>query len=154
MVKTQIDQLDREIIAWLSKDARVSNRKIASALGVTEGTIRARIKKLEDERVIRMTAVTDASLMGHPTVAYIGIDVVQSRVREIAKEISQIEGIRFTSVMLGRYNILAIALIESADKLVDLVNNHIVAVPGVQRTQTSIAIKTIKYDFRWAHIAD
>lgn len=41
-----IDDLDRQLIAILSSDARVSNRKIAADLGVTEGTVRGRIKRL------------------------------------------------------------------------------------------------------------
>ena len=37
-----LDDLDRKLIDVLSKDARISNRKIAADLGVTEGTVRGR----------------------------------------------------------------------------------------------------------------
>ena len=39
------DELDLQLIELLSRDARVSNRKIAAELGVTEGTVRGRIKR-------------------------------------------------------------------------------------------------------------
>ena len=42
-----LDPLDRRIVEKLSRDARISNRAIAAELGVTEGTIRARIKRLQ-----------------------------------------------------------------------------------------------------------
>ena len=42
-----IDELDHQLIEILSKDARISNRKIAADLGVTEGTVRGRIKRLQ-----------------------------------------------------------------------------------------------------------
>ena len=42
-----LDELDRRIVEILTVDARVSNRRIAAQLGVTEGTIRGRIKRLE-----------------------------------------------------------------------------------------------------------
>ena len=46
----QLDELDRRIIDLLTRDARVSNRQVATQLGVTEGTIRGRIRRLEKER--------------------------------------------------------------------------------------------------------
>ncbi len=44
----RLDELDRRIVEVLTVDARVSNRRIAAQLGVTEGTIRGRINRLED----------------------------------------------------------------------------------------------------------
>jgi Lrp/AsnC family transcriptional regulator for asnA, asnC and gidA len=43
----KLDEVDRQIVARLSRDARISNRQIASELGVTEGTVRARVKRME-----------------------------------------------------------------------------------------------------------
>lgn len=154
MKKRPLDDLDKEILKLLSHDARVSNRKIASNLGVTEGTIRGRIKRLQEDNVIRITAVTDASLMGKPTVAYVGIKVAHDRVAEVAKQIAELHYIRFVATMLGRYNILAITLIDSPDQLVDIVNDDIISIPGVQNTETSLSIKAVKYDYRWGRILD
>ena len=39
------DSLDRQIVAMLANDARLSFRKIAADLGVTEGTVRGRVKR-------------------------------------------------------------------------------------------------------------
>ena len=49
MSAVQLDDLDRQLIEILGRDARVSNRKIAGDLGVTEGTVRGRIKRLQQE---------------------------------------------------------------------------------------------------------
>ena len=58
---TTLDELDHRIIELLTLDARVSNRQIAAQLGVTEGTIRGRVKRLEEENCIRLTAVTNGA---------------------------------------------------------------------------------------------
>ena len=63
MTNYKIDDLDQKIIQLLSTDARLSNRKIATQLGFTEGTIRSRVKRLEDENFIRFTAVTNMSMV-------------------------------------------------------------------------------------------
>lgn len=62
MSAPQLDQLDRQLIDILAKDARVSNRKIAADLGVTEGTVRGRIKRLQQEGLIAFTAITGFDL--------------------------------------------------------------------------------------------
>ncbi|MBN9003250.1 MAG: efflux RND transporter permease subunit, partial [Rhizobiales bacterium] len=49
------------IIERLGHDARVSNREIGREFGLTEGTIRARVKRLLDNKVIRVAAVTNAN---------------------------------------------------------------------------------------------
>ncbi|MDE2436305.1 MAG: AsnC family transcriptional regulator, partial [Sphingomonadales bacterium] len=56
MISPVLDHLDRQLIETLSSDARVSNRKIASELGVTEGTVRGRIKRLQQDGLIAFTA--------------------------------------------------------------------------------------------------
>ena len=58
MADVQIDDLDLQLIDLLSRDARVSNRKVASELGVTEGTVRGRIKRLQQDGLIAFTAIT------------------------------------------------------------------------------------------------
>ena len=83
-----LDELDRKIIAVLAEDGRISNRKLAVQLGVTEGTIRGRIKRLEDENCIRLTAVTDISGGGWPRVALIGIHAAHSELEALCQKLA------------------------------------------------------------------
>ena len=54
--RRRLDPVDESIVTRLARDARISNRQIADDLGVTEGTVRARIKRMEEEKQIRITA--------------------------------------------------------------------------------------------------
>ena len=49
-----MDDLDINIIDILQKDGRASNAKIARGVGVSEGTIRRRLKKLIGDRTIQI----------------------------------------------------------------------------------------------------
>lgn len=71
MTMPQLDELDRKLIEVLSHDARVSNRKIAADLGVTEGTVRGRIKRLQQEKLIAFTAITSFDLADTTRLAFI-----------------------------------------------------------------------------------
>ncbi len=59
-----MDELDREIIAILQSNGRASNARIARRIGVSEGTVRRRLKKLIADGVIDIVAVVDAERLG------------------------------------------------------------------------------------------
>ena len=48
-----LDDSDRRIIEVLERDARTSLRGIAEEVGVSLGTVSNRVKKLEENRVIK-----------------------------------------------------------------------------------------------------
>jgi Lrp/AsnC family transcriptional regulator, regulator for asnA, asnC and gidA len=147
-----LDALDRRIVDLLTVDARVSNRQIAAQLGVTEGTIRGRINRLEEGGAIRLTAVTNVAFAGSPRVVLIGIRAQHGELRAVSEKIAAMAEIRCVIIMLGRYDILAIGLFDALEDIVAVANNRILALPGVRHVETSIAVKTLKYDFRAAKI--
>jgi Lrp/AsnC family transcriptional regulator for asnA, asnC and gidA len=147
-----LDELDHRIIELLTRDARVSNRQIAAQLGVTEGTIRGRVKRLEKANCIRMTAVTSVAFTGAPKVVLIGIQASNSALKTVSQQIAAMPEIRCVIVMLGRYDILAIGLFKALEDVVEVANNRILSLPGVRHVETSIAVKTLKYDYRVAKI--
>jgi DNA-binding Lrp family transcriptional regulator len=152
MLRYQLDAFDRQILDVLSSDARLSNRKIAQTLGVTEGTIRGRIKRLQEENYLRFTAVTDLSYIGNPRIVFIGVTAEQARVRDIARVIAELPGIRAVIITLGRFNILVVAMFIELEDILTVANNAILALPGVRHVETSISIKHLKYDPRIAKI--
>jgi DNA-binding Lrp family transcriptional regulator len=149
---TQLDDLDRKIIDLLSRDARVSNRQIAARLDVTEGTIRGRIKRLEEENCIRLTAVTNPLYTGSPKVVLIGIQLERGELKSVCQTLTAMPEVGCVIVTLGRFDVLAIGLFRTLEEVVDLANNRILALPGVRHVETSIAAKTLKYDYRVAKI--
>ena len=148
----KIDELDQKIIALISEDARLSNRKIATELGFTEGTIRSRVKRLEDENYIRFTAVTSMGHMNTPQLGQIGIHAEQNMIREVAQRVSKIPEINAVIILLGRFDILAIGLFEGLDDVHQVASNQILDIKGVRLVETSLVIDTIKYDNRIAKI--
>ena len=54
-----VDALDDAIIKILRIDGRRSNRRIGQELGVSEGTIRSRIKRLQEANLMRIVAWID-----------------------------------------------------------------------------------------------
>ena len=148
----QLDSFDHQILEVLAGDARLSNRKIAQALGVTEGTIRGRLKRLQEENYLRFTAITALSYLGNPLLVFIGVTAEQGRVREVAQAIAAMGGIRSVIITLGRFNIHVVGMYGTLDEVLNVANNAILALPGVRHVETSISVKQLKYDSRLAKI--
>jgi len=152
MSAPQLDELDRQLIEALARDARVSNRKIALDLGVTEGTVRGRIKRLQQDGLISFTAITSFGLADSARMAFIGVEVNVSDVRGVAERIAELPAVNAVMITMGRFNILAICLFNSLDNLLEVASNQILAMPGVHHVETSIAVKTVKYNARVVRI--
>ena len=146
MSQPRLDLLDRKIVDKLSHDARISNRAIAAELGVTEGTIRARIKRLQNEGLIQFTVVTDFRMAGSPSLCMMGIDADPSCVTALAKQLRQMPEINCVVLLLGRFNLLAMGLFTNLEQLNELVAMQIRGLPGVQRVETSISVHSLKYE--------
>ena len=70
MPKASLDRLDRQIIAALSRDGRMSYRELARSLDISEGTVRMRLSRLQDENLVKVT------LVGSPLALGVGVYVM------------------------------------------------------------------------------
>lgn len=155
MTRRQLDDVDRRILKKLSRDARMSNREIADALDLAEGTVRGRIKRLQADKVIKIMAIADVRVVSgqeNAMMAYLGIHAELKNLRKTAETIAALPFVRFTATMLGRYEILAMSFVGSNDELIRHVNHDIMTIEGVRHVDTKLAIKNIKYEYRWGRI--
>ena len=137
----------------MSQDARVSNREIAEQLGVTEGTVRARVKRMEEEKLIRITAVTNIDRFKDAALAYIWIEVERSgQTKVVAEKLADIAELGFVGVMLGRADILVITMVRNAEHLARFVHKRICVIEGVRGTQSTLGVNFVKHDYRMARI--
>ena len=120
---------------------------------VTEGTVRARIKRMEEEKQIRITAVTNIDRFRDAALAYIWIEVERSgQTRAVSRALAQIPELGFVGVMLGRSDILAITMVRNTEHLAEFVHQRISGIDGVRRTESTLGVNFIKHDYRMARI--
>jgi len=85
-------------------------------------------------------------------MAYLGIHADLKDLKETAEIIAELPFVRFAATMLGRYDILAISFVGSNDELIKHVNEDIMTIKGVRHVDTKLAIKNLKYDYRWGRV--
>lgn len=152
MVAMNLDELDLRLIKLLAKDARVSNRTMAVQLGVAEGTVRGRIKRLQKERMIAFTPITGLEMGRKSRVAFIDVQAENGAVRRVMQDIAAMPEIACVMAMAGEFNILVLYLFDEPEALADMASNRILALADVRRVETAVAIETFKYNARMVRI--
>lgn len=153
MTEIELNDLDRRLLDRLSQDARVSNREIAREFGMTEGSIRMRLKRLMDEKAIQVVAVTNVDHMQDPLVAYLWIEAdANYPLRKVMDELAAQPEITYVASLVGRADILAITWVKDATHLTDYLHNTLDRVPGIARVHYELAHRLIKHDYRLTQV--
>ncbi len=139
-----MDEFDRKIIALLQIDGRASNAKIAREVGVSEGTVRRRLRRLVQEDVIKVIAVPNLEKLGYGTTALIGLQTGPGRSDAVGDAIAQMEESHYVAVTTGAYDVFVWAGLESAESLGDFLRVKIGNIEGVQRTETFVNLSIKK----------
>ena len=145
----KLDRLDIEILKRLQDDARVKFTEIARELGVSEGTIRFRLKSLVDRGLIRgFIVVLDPYKLGFKVFARIGIDADLECINDIVSEISRLKEVYFVALSTGRHDILVDVIVKDLDELKRLLTEKIGRIRGVRNVDVSIVMDVYKWRVR------
>ncbi len=139
-----MDELDRKIIALLQLDGRASNAKIAREVGVSEGTVRRRLRKLLDDDVVRVTAVPNLEKLGFSTTALIGLKTGPGKSDLVAESLIDLPEAHYVAVTTGAFDVFVWAGLESAESLGQFLHTRIGPIDGVQRTETFVNLSIKK----------
>ena len=138
-----MDELDRRIIEILQRDGRASNAKIARDVGVSEGTVRRRLRRLVQDDVAKIIAVPNLDKMGYPTAALIGLQTAPGRLDSVADAISAMSEVHYVAITTGAFDVFAWVGTSSTESLGVFLRTKIGTIPGVTRTETFVNL-TIK----------
>lgn len=139
-----MDDLDSKIITLLQKDGRATNARVAREIGVSEGTIRRRIRRLMQEEFIKMMVVLDPTKFGYSSEALIGIQVDPDKLDQVADEIAKLEEISWVAVTTGTYDVFAWSTLRSAEELGVFLATKLGMIPGIRRTETFVNLSIKK----------
>jgi Lrp/AsnC family transcriptional regulator for asnA, asnC and gidA len=143
----ELDDIDRGIIQALRTDGRANNSAIAAQLGVAEGTVRQRMRKLTEAGVVRVSALVNPEIISEHQLCVIGLKVEETkRLEASALDVSRLPEVRSVAIVTGRYDLLAEVLVDSNHGLIRFLSESLAQVPGIQSSETFLLLKT--YD-KW-----
>jgi DNA-binding Lrp family transcriptional regulator len=129
-----MDNIDLKILKILKRNARAKYVRIAKSVGLTEGAVRRRIKKLTEGAIIkRFTVETTADFEGLvlvETESTKTIDLV-ARIRKIVTRVFEVSGDYDIAALIQAYTM------EDLNQKIDEIRN----LPEVSNTNTLIKLK-------------
>lgn len=142
----ELDSRDLAIITLLQENSRISFAKIGSKLGLSEGAVRARIKRLVRNNVIqRFTVSLNQQLTGVRLLARMGVDAQPSELKAIAAELSKFDEVYFVALATGTHDVLVDVLAKDMDALKKFITDKLGRTPGVRGSDTSIVMEVYKW---------
>ena len=107
MKKYNLDEVDHQILDMLIENARTPFTDIAKKLLVSAGTIHVRVKKMEEEGVIKGSTLSlDYEKMGYAFIAHVGIFLEKtSMTQSVIEDLRLINNVTVAYVTDGKFNI-------------------------------------------------
>ncbi len=127
---------DIKIISMLQDDGRVSNVQIARDVGISEATVRRRLKRLFQDELMRVSALRDPGKMGYASEALVGVQADPDKIDQVAEDLARLDEVDWVTVTTGTYDVFAWAALQSAEALGIFLRTKVGTIPGVRRTET------------------
>jgi len=143
----KLDRIDRKIIESLQADGRTPFTALARETGVSEAAVRARVRRLKEQGVIEVVAVTNPLMVGFDVMAMVGIQA-NSNLEQIADVVSEWDETSYVVILSGSFDLMVEIVCSDNQHLLRLVQ-RIRDVPGVKATETFMYLDLHKQTFSW-----
>ncbi|MBC7262996.1 MAG: response regulator [Chloroflexi bacterium] len=144
-----MDAIDRQIIALLQTDGRMSNVDIARTIGVAEATVRKRIDRLLSEGLVRVVAMPAVDRLGLEVETVIMLKVDLGQVARIGEQLAAMKEVRSVKYTTGEYDIILEAVFPSDEDLLRFLTSRLARIQGIRATATSHVLKNVKQSSDW-----
>ncbi len=137
----QPDDTDWKIISIL-KTGAVPNAAIAQELGISEGTVRARLKRLKEAGILQIRALINPDVLSNKQLVIVAVRVAESSLLERkAEELARLENVLSVSIASGRYDLMAEVLVDSNRGLVRFLTEELSSIEGILASESFIMLK-------------
>lgn len=143
------DSTDREIINILQEDGRTAYRKIGRLLGVSEGTVRARVARLEDSGALTISAIVDLSKLGVNVQAFCLLSAAPGFHERVIEELEAWSEVVYISSCIGEADIYVQFVCSDANSLSNLIHSRLGTIEGVAAYRSFLEVKTHKVSYRY-----
>ncbi|HXY42767.1 MAG TPA: Lrp/AsnC family transcriptional regulator [Acidimicrobiales bacterium] len=143
-----LDDVSKQLVEELQRDGRRSYADLAKSVGLSEAAVRQRVRRLLDDGVMQIVAVTDPATVGFSRQALVGIKA-EGDLREVAKRLSGLPELEYVVLCAGSFDILVELVCEDDEHLLSLLDESIRSVEGVRETETFIYLRLVKQTYAW-----
>lgn len=142
MTKFRLDETDHQILNMLIDNTRIPFTDIAKKLLISAGTVHVRVKKMEEEGLIKGSSLTlDYEKLGYSFIAYIGVFLQNtSQTKFVLERIRDIPFVTVAHITTGKFNIFCKIRAKDTAHAKDIIFS-LDDIEGVYRTETMISLE-------------
>ncbi|HJU83740.1 MAG TPA: Lrp/AsnC family transcriptional regulator [Holophagaceae bacterium] len=145
-MKTTLDRIDRQILALLQKDARLSNKELAARVDLAPSSCLARVQRLRDAGVLRgFHAFVDPQALGVGIQALIAVRLRQhsrEKVRAFMKHLLGLSEVVALYHVTGDMDFQVHVAVKNPDHLRDLALDAFTTRSEVESIRTAMLFET------------
>lgn len=142
----KLDDIDIKILRIIQTDVRLPLTQLSEQLGIPHGTIRDRIRKMEDAGVIECYAtIINPVRLGFLMNCLVQVTVNQQvENKHIIEALLEIEEVTEIQLLTGEVDALVHIWARDVEHLRQILSNKLTNIPGILRTNTIMVLDTYK----------
>jgi len=147
---SDLDAIDRQILSLLQVNAKISQAKMAEAVGLTAPSVHERIRKMERGGYIRgYVALLDERKLGHDVTAFVEVFIEHPRYEAgFIQSVRDLDEVLECHHITGEFSLLLKVRVADMGAFRRLLIEKLNSVRGVRQTRTLIVLATAKEQHR------
>lgn len=143
-----MDRTDIKILGLLQEDGASTNAGVARRIGVSEETVRRRIKRMTTDGEFRIVAIPDPEKVGFKCQMIMGIQVMAEAVVHVATSLAKREEITWVHYTTGSFDLMIQIMLRDMEEYNQFLGVYMRSIPGILRTEIFMVLETEKQTFR------
>jgi DNA-binding Lrp family transcriptional regulator len=145
-----LDEIDRQLLAELQREGRVTNVELAQRVGLTAPPCLRRVKGLEEDGVIKgYHADLNASKLGFAITVFAMVSLksqAENSLREFEEAMRELSEVREVHMLNGEIDFILKVVSRDLQSFQEFLTSKLTPAPNVESVKTSLTIRTAKYE--------
>jgi len=145
---SNLDQIDRRLLAELQDDGRITNVELANRVGLTAPPCLRRVRSLEDSGVIKgYHAELDASRLGFAITVFAMVSLksqAEDALRQFEDHMRGLPEVRECHMLNGEIDFILKIVSRDLQSFQEFLTSKLTPAPNVASVKTSLTIRTAK----------
>lgn len=143
-----LDRIDRQILALLQRDGRMTNVDLAERVGLTAPPCLRRVRALEEAGAIRgYHAELDGTKLGYPITVFAMVSLKSQAEADLSAfeaHVAAIPEVRECHMLNGEIDFILKIVATDLRAFQEILTTHLTSAPNVANVKTSLTIRTAK----------
>lgn len=141
------DALDLKLISCLNDDGRLTTRKLAHLLSVSELTVHRRLRRLVEDRIITIRGTVKAEDLGFPVSAEVLLRFDSGKLEEAVRTLKSHKQLLVVGTPTGRFNLTVVGMFRSNHDVDQVLSDFVYRIEGIEDAR--VVVRLTRHTDTW-----